>query len=214
MTAPPAEAARATRRRPSLDPRLLIGLGLVAVSVAGVVALLGAADTSVPAYAARAALAPGDEIDAADLVPVEVRMEDAEEHYLLQSALPPDGAVVTRAVGAGELVPLSALGRADSTRLAAVVLPLGGALADGVREGRAVDVWVARESEDGRVEAPTVLVSGATVARIVETDGLVVDDEAVQVEVLVPEARLARAIEAVAAGDALSLVPVGLDLGE
>ncbi|PJJ71268.1 hypothetical protein CLV46_0810 [Diaminobutyricimonas aerilata] len=214
MTAPSGEPARAPRRRLSVDPRLLIGLALVAVSVAGVVALLGAADTSVPVYAAREALAPGDEIDAGDLVAVEARIDDAESHYLLASALPSSGAVVTRAVGAGELVPLSAVGRADSGRLAAVVLPLGGALAEGVREGRAVDVWVARESEDGRVEAPSVLVSGATVARIVETDGLVVDDEAVQVEVLVPTGRLARVIEAVAAGDVLSLVPVGLELGE
>ena len=43
----------------TLDVRLLIGIGLVVASVAGVVAIVSAADRRVTVYAAADTLAPG-----------------------------------------------------------------------------------------------------------------------------------------------------------
>lgn len=48
------------------DPRLAIGVGLVIASVAGVYAVVTAADTSKLVYAASSPLSPGDRIYSRD----------------------------------------------------------------------------------------------------------------------------------------------------
>ena len=65
---PVGRTADAVRGRHVVDPRLLIGVGLVAVSVAGVVGLVSAVDARTTVYAAAGPLSPGDRIDRGDLV--------------------------------------------------------------------------------------------------------------------------------------------------
>ena len=110
------------RRRLWFDPRFAIGLLLIVASVAGVVAIVGAADSTVLVYAAREPLAPGDRIDSGDLVGTSVRLDGAERLYLVPDDLPDDGLVVTKAVAEGELVPASAVGAAAGERQTSIVL--------------------------------------------------------------------------------------------
>jgi len=100
----------------AFDPRLAIGLLLVACSVAGVVAIVTAADTSVQVYAARDPLAPGDRITSSNLEARSVRLDVATALYLAPGDIPAAGFVVTRAVAEGELVPASAVGNVDGLR--------------------------------------------------------------------------------------------------
>ena len=61
---------------------------------------------------------------------------------------------------------------------------------------------------------PVVLVSGATVVRVLEEDTLIAGGGGGStVEVLVPRTRVARLLQAIANDDALSVVPTGLPLG-
>jgi len=199
--------SRAGSVRRSLDPRLLIGLALVVASVAGVVTLLAAADESVAVLAAGDSLAPGDRIDADDLVAVDVRLDAATKHYLAPEDVPADGLVVTRAVGEGELVPADAVGGTESLRLASLVLDVTGALAASVKAGAVVDVWASREGESGTFGPPVVIASGALIVRLVESDLIVTGGATTAVEVLVPKTRIARVLEAGANSDVLSIVP-------
>jgi hypothetical protein len=73
-----------------------------------------------------------------------------------------------------------------------------------------VDVWAAREGDSDTFGPPSVLVPSATVVRVIEADGIIAGAAAVNVELLVPRARTARILEAIANTDALSLVPVSL----
>lgn len=104
----------ATRAQPPgwRDPRLWIGVAIVAVSVVAGARILGAADDSVTVWAAARDVAPGDTVDGDDLVSTSVRFGDSAdlEHYLLTSATLPDDLRLTRGLGAGELVPAAALG--------------------------------------------------------------------------------------------------------
>ena len=193
-----------------LDPRFAIGLVLVAGSVVGVVTLVAATDSSVQVYAARSALSPGDQLDAADLVAHSVRLGEAQSRYLGLDDLPDDGLVLTRPVAAGELVPVAAVGASAGVRLAPVVIEVSGRLSRAIAAGASVDVWAARQADGGDFSAPAVLVSGALVAAITEDDGIVGGGVGSSVEVLVPRSRLAGLLEAIAGDATLSLVPVGI----
>lgn len=203
-------AASTKVRAFAFDPRLAIGLGLVIASAAGVLAIVSAADETVAVYAAAAPLTPGDRIAADDLDTRHVRLDDAETLYLVPGDIPGAGLVVTRAVAEGELVPASAIGSADSSRMTSVVLEVGWAFAASVQPTSLVDIWAARAVQGGGFEPPTVLVSAANVVRLIESDSLSAGAEATAIEVLVPKAKLARVLEALAGGDAISIVPSNL----
>ncbi len=199
----------ARARRFWVDPRFVIGVGLVVVSVLGVGAVVTAADDGVRVYAARAALSPGDRVAEADLVERTVRLGEAAGKYLTRRDLPGGGLVVTRAVAAGELVPASAVGDGAGVRLASVVVAMHGQLPRSVGPAAVVDLWSARATDAEDYGPPSVLVSGATVVRVIEQDGIVAGSGE-SVEVLVPRPRIARVLEAIADEDAISLVPAGI----
>lgn len=200
----------AGRRSLSFDPRLLIGLALVVASVAGVVGLVSAVDETSEVLAAREPLAPGDRVDVDDLVAVDVRLDAAADRYLVAEKVPRDGLVVSRAIGEGELVPVDAVGTADSERLASLVLDVRGSLAASVQPGALVDIWAARELEGGAFGPPAIVAGSATVVRLVSADSIVSGSATTAVEVLVAKPRIARVLEAAANSDAISIVPTAI----
>ena len=193
-------------RRAWLDPRLAIGALLVVASIVGVWLVVQSTTRSTTVWVASETLLPGDVIDADDVVATELRMEGATDAYL-SAAATPEGLVVVSPVGAGEALPLTALGDADAVDLATVVLALDDPLASTVEEGSVVDVWAAPPGEQGAFEASTVLVADAIVAGLVEDEGIIADD-AVRLEVLVPREDVASVLDAVANAHAMHVVPV------
>lgn len=206
-------SAERPKRRFALDVRLLLGLLLVAASVAGVVALVAAADERVAVYAAAEALSPGDRVDVDDLVERRVALDGSEDLYLRVGAIPDDGLVVAQPVAAGQLVPVSAAGSTDGVRATSIVLTLATPLSEVVEPGSLVDVWGVPDLGQDGVGTPVVLAAQATVVRIVEDDSLIAGGSSSSaVEVLVARTRIARLLQAVANGDALAVVPAGLPL--
>ena len=212
-----ATAAPKSERPPRsfwFDPRFGIGVALVVASVLGVTFLVSTADRTVEVWAAGSAISPGDVVDSGDLELRSVRLGEVGEHYLTNDALPQSGFMVNRAVAEGELVPASAVGSADSSRLASVVVGVDGQLPQSVDSGSVVDLWSAAQVDGGGFGPPAVLVSSATVVRIVEDEGIIARGEASGVEVLVPRARVAMVLEALSNGHSISLVPVSVPLSE
>ncbi len=209
-----------TKERPPrsfwFDPRFGIGLVLIVASVAGVGWIVAGADRTVNVWAARGLLTPGDTVDASDLVVRAVRLGEAGELYLAEAAMPEGGLIVARTVAEGELVPVAAVGTGTSDEQASVVVAVGSTLPRSITEGSVVDLWAAAGVEGGAgdFDPPAVLVSGATVVRVVEDDGLIVDGGATGVEVLVPRGKLASVLDAITSEDAISLVPAVSALGE
>ncbi|MDO7881188.1 hypothetical protein [Antiquaquibacter soli] len=213
--ATPATSPVLRRLRAALvDPRLLVGVLLVAGSTAGVVALVATADETTPVYVAEGALLPGQPLDESDLVIQGVGLPSAGEHYLVPGDIPEGGLIVTRAVADGELVPATAVGSRRSSTLASVVISTSGALPESVGAGAEVDVWSAAEDEEsGKYATPTVLVDGAIVVRLVSTETIVAGGEVTAVEVLVSRSSIARLLEAIANDAALSIVPTSMPAG-
>jgi len=202
-----AQQTKPSRKRVWFDPRLAIGIVLIAASVIGVFGIVSVADASDQVLTARAALAPGDRIDAEDLVATAVRMPGATDLYLVPNDVPAEGLIVTKAIAAGELVPASAVGSAAALRLASVVIAVNGELPGSIEPGATVDVWAARLEQSNEYGPPSVIVAGATVVRVLESEALVASGNSTTIELLVPRSRIARVLEALANQDALSLIP-------
>ena len=145
--APPSPSATRQRRRTLKDPRLVVGIALVALSVLLGARLLAGADDTVQVWAARSRLVPGEPVAPGALVPRDVRFADGADadRYVDAGADVPSGLTVTREVAAGELLPRAALG-GDEQIGALTEVPLSVAaeqVPDTVRVGSVVDVWVA-----------------------------------------------------------------------
>ena len=194
----------------AFDPRLAVGIGLVLASVAGVWALVAAADETVDVYVATSALVPGDIARPEDLTLRGVRLDAALSFYFDADSLPDDGVVVTRPIGAGELVPVSATGAIAGLEVTSIVVAVDGQLAASVDTGSTVDVWAASHTEDGEFAEPEPIVTDATVVRLVATESIVGAGETTAVEVLIPKERVAHMLETIANDDAVSVVPASL----
>ena len=169
----PRETAvpRATRsRRPGWrNPRLLLGLLLVAGSVVLGARLLAAADDTVGVWAVSRDLPAGAALDRGNLTRRQIRFPDVAtaDRYLAAGSEIPGGATLNRAVSAGELLPRAAFADQQAPDLVEVPISvLSDDLPATVRQGSVVDVWV----------APKVSAVGSTKVRAspVLTDVVVV----------------------------------------
>ena len=145
QASPPATRVERSRWR---DPRLVVGLALVAVSALLGARLLGDADQSVGVWAARHGLAEGHPLTARDLTSRQVRFagQGDADLYLSSDQAPPAGAVLSRAVGTGELVPREAVGSAPPAQLTEVPLSVeADAVPAELGPESVVDVWVTPE---------------------------------------------------------------------
>jgi hypothetical protein len=143
----PASVPPATRATRSgwRDPRLWIGLLIVAVSVVAGARLLAAADDTVSVWAVAADAGPGARLDPADLVAHRVRFADDGDlagYFTVDDELPADLGL-TRGVGAGELLPRDAVGAAEDADT--VELPVAvdaEQVPQSVQSGSVVDVYL------------------------------------------------------------------------
>ena len=156
----PTDVPPATRStsRGWRDPRLWVGIVLVAGSVVAGSRVLAAADDTTAVWAAAGDLAAGESLTADDLASTRVRFADAADagRYIEVEDRLPDELTLTRALGAGELVPLTALGAPDQgTVSVAISLPADQVPTD-IGSGSRVDVWVVDDNR-GRSAAEVVL---------------------------------------------------------
>jgi hypothetical protein len=137
-----------------LDARLVLGVLLVLVSVVVGARALAAADRSQLVWATASDLAAGVTLTADDLVASQVRLFGSGGGYLPARGDKPVGYVLDRAVGAGELLPRSALmlpeGQDDLRQVSVPVLP--GHVPPDLARGEQVDVW-STPSVDGGTPA-------------------------------------------------------------
>lgn len=194
-------------RLAGVDPRLVIGTGLILASVAGVWTVVEAADRSSPVFVAPETLTVGDTVSEDDLEVAHVRLEAAGERYLTH--IPDGGLVITRTVFEGEFIPLASVKTDARVQVSAVVVESATRLSRSVEPGSLVDVWAAEQQDDGSFAPPVVVVGGVSVVRVVEEQGLVAGSGGSTVEVLVPSGSVASVLAALAGEASISIVPAG-----
>lgn len=209
--------ARRLERPGWRDLRLVVGLLLVLLSVAGGVRLVASLDDTTPVYAATRDLLPGQPVAAQDVVPVDVRLDDALARYVDGSAALAPGTHLLRPVAAGELVPAAALGTARQALDKTVSVPVEASALHTLSTGSVVDVWVSHRDGEALGEAyldPRLLLAGAVVERVPqEGTGLGAGLGRSSVAVVVPADRVGDVIAAVDQGARVTLVPAPRSTG-
>lgn len=188
------------------DARFLLGVLLVVVSVAGVWLVVSAARQTAPVLAASRTIVPGETLGADDFRTVDVALGAAGAAYVAADALP-EGAVATRTIGEGELVPAEAVGAAGEARVTTVVIDTAVDVPAAIASGSRVEVWFAPALERGVFDTPRILVADATVASVTRDDG-VIGEAGAALELVIPRADVAATLDAVSDGSSLSVVPV------
>lgn len=135
------------------DPRLWVGVLMVAVSVVAGAKLVGSADDTVSVWAAAGDLGAGDLVGADDLVATRIRFGDAGDldgYFTVDDELPAD-LELTRGIGAGELLPRAAVGSAGESDTLQVPLAVDAEQVPGsVQSGSVVDVYLVPSTATGK----------------------------------------------------------------
>jgi hypothetical protein len=183
---------------------------LVLASVLLGVAVVSAADDTVPVFAADSTLVPGTPLTVADLDVVQVRLAGSGDLYLPVDLGLPEGAVAVRTVGAGEVVPRSAVGSADTLAVRPVTVPVDGPLPVGLGVGTLVDVWIAEtDTVPGAPPAvPKKALASVEVAAVDRESGGLGAVAAASVAVLLDDDGTTLVLGALANGHRVDLVPV------
>lgn len=202
------DAAAARFRRPTWkDPRLLTGLLLVLLSVAGVTAVVAAADRTDPYLAAARDIEVGQAVTAEDVVAVEVRLQDAAALYVPADAAPGPDAVATQRIPQGQLLPGSALGTADRLDRKPVAVPIEHPLPEDAAAGSRVDVWVAAQKPSGRGhESARLLLPAAEIAAVAAEETALGAGRGTVVHVLVEDGPMEDLVDALGNDARVTLV--------
>lgn len=169
-TSPPASRLRQPKWT---DTRLVAGVLMVLVAVVAGAAVISGADKSVRVWAVRRDLAAGTTVEKGDVVPRRVRLYGADlDRYIDVRRGDPSGRVLLRDLGAGDLLPQSALGDPVRTAKRVIGLPLSRAHAlDGdVQKGQLVDV-IATRGKSGSAAVTYAVLRRVLVVRVSKPSG-------------------------------------------
>jgi hypothetical protein len=211
-TVTPTSAVAPRLTRPSWrDPRLLIGLVLLLTSVAVGARVVALADHTEPVYAARITLPTGTPLTSDVLKVARLRLTGTHAEYLDARRPLPSGRVLIRAVGPGEIVPLTALAPADQLLSRPVNIPIDGEPPAGLASGGLVDLWASAKRQDAGgegYEEPQRIARTVEVYDVRTPDSGLSASRTTSVEVLLPSEELAPVLDALANQARVVVLPV------
>lgn len=206
---PASPAATRVSGRTWKDPRLFVGVALVAVCVLVGARLLESADDSVAVWSVRGDMSAGSPVAITDLERVNLRFGSAElaERYLSAEDVLPAGTVLGRDLTGGELLPRAALEGGDAVELVEVPVAIAAeAVPATLRTGELVDVWVTPETETGEVPRAVRVLAQVRVMAVPADRSALGPSSTRQVLVGLPaeeEGRLPAALAQLSAGTAV-----------
>jgi hypothetical protein len=125
------------------DLRLVLGVVLVLGSMIVGVVVVSSADRGERVWAATHELSAGVVLTAADLRAVSVRLPgERDAYWATRTSL--TGQTLTRTIGAGELLPRSAVGRGAASTT--ITVPLGADVAPKIKAGQRITLWVSTKT--------------------------------------------------------------------
>jgi len=211
MTELASPSAKRLQRPSWRDSRLLVGLLLVVVAATLGAKAVASADDRMPVWVAASNLVAGDKVEEASFARADVRLADGMNSYLAADAPPPTGSFMLRDVRAGELVPASAVGGADSVDVQRVTVRADAMSTTGLARGSRVDVFVtpktSTQSDATTTTRTKKVLESAAVAAVLTSTGGFGSGSMTSVQIYVPSDKVQPLVEAVDADAKLTLVP-------
>ncbi|MHB2023403.1 MAG: CpaB family protein [Mycobacteriales bacterium] len=177
-------------------------MALLLASIVGGARLFASAGHTTEVWAAAANLSPGEALTPQLVLAVRVGLGETDRYYISAARPLPAGYVVTRAVGAHELIPFAALSAGGAVSgLRVVALPVAlGHFDPNLAPGDRVDVYETARSQSGVIAGPTRrVVADVTVTS--RTGGVAgFSGSTVTVTLAVPESEVSVLVAAAEAG--------------
>lgn len=192
----------------SIDWRIIVGVVMVLAGGMGVLALVGWMDTTRPYLTVVTDVAEGATLTSTDLTVVDLHVRQGAVPYLMASDRElVEGARVTRALTAGELIPLHALASPRALDTTTITMALGAGGAPWLTPGARVDVWMSPAIEQGLYGPPRVIATSAVVSGVRSEEGFAADPSVVNVDIRVVRRDAPAIIGALANTFPLHLTP-------
>ena len=194
-------------RRPAWrDPRLIVGLALIAVSIILTTSIVSAARGGATVYRATLAILPGDVLGSHNIAPT--RLDVDTSVYATADALAP-GATVSEEVAAGEILRVSSIADTSAATARRLVITVSDSLPASVQAGDQLDLWSVQQSSGVQSGQGAVhLGVRATLVRVLEQTTSIAA-KGTRIEILVDEASVGAVLEATAGKNSLAALPVG-----
>ncbi|WP_295105464.1 hypothetical protein [uncultured Microbacterium sp.] len=190
------------------DARFLIGIAVVALSVAGVWAVVSSSGATTPVLQATRTIPLGEALVSGDFQVVDVGLGSVSDRYLAPQDLRP-GQIASRTVVDGELMPTSAAEDADANRTTTIVVESSTGIPADVDAGSIIELWHSPPVDDGALPGtPRILVADAIVTSVTKTEGMLAAD-GTTAEIVIDRADVADVLSAITGGSVLSVVPIG-----
>jgi hypothetical protein len=183
---------------------MILGVLLIAISVAGVLLVIEANNRTEEFLVAAKPASSGSVITESRFRVVKMNLGESARLYLKPGDLEP-GNYLLNTMEVGQLVALGSVASAIIDARQPVVITSTMPLPRGVGVGDFVDIWVSEAQEAGSFAAPMTLVLDAEIVDVAEASGVMADQQP-QVQVLVPIESVSPILDAVASKDALSMI--------
>jgi hypothetical protein len=183
---------------------LVLGLCLVAISIAGVWLTVESNNHIEEFLVASKSAASGSPLTASNFRVARMNLSGSGDLYLRPGQIGSQSYLLT-AVESGQLIARASIATSIIDAREPVVISSTMPLPASVKPGDAVDVWVSRSTENRRFAPPVKLVLDAEIVAITEPTGML-SEQAQRVQILVPAALVSEILDAIASKDALSMV--------
>lgn len=183
---------------------IFFAVGLVALSVSGVWLAIESNNHTEEFLVSTSALPAGSSVDEAMFQVMNANLGSSSSQYLRVGELP-KGSYLLGPVVPGQLIIKSMLASEIIDSRVPLVITSKMPLPLALKPGGSVDLWVSEKLEDNKFAPPYALVLGAEVARILETTGMFAEQVS-PVELWVPTEAIAPVLDAVDAGDSISVI--------
>ncbi|MFW0180164.1 SAF domain-containing protein [Rothia sp. P5766] len=202
-------------KKPGLrDPRLLVGVLIIVLSILATVGLIRATNQTEPYYAVSKDLGIGDRISRENVQVVQVRLGDAAPQYISAEQDLAEGLVATRPLKAGEILSPNAVSSEVSEGRRLVTLLLDQYAVSGFSAGNRVDIWVSRKEEGSNSFGdPEPIVEGAEIHSVTAQESIIGGTGRSAVEVWVNNEYLSQVLGASNDGSVINLVPSAYESG-
>lgn len=190
------------------DPRLIVGIILVLLSVTGVVALLQSADSRQGYWAAATDIVPGTKVSAADFHVVQASLSESSEHYWSAEQQLPAEFLISSTILQGEFLAQRQVTEADPDGRQQIAVRVSEDMPAAVATGSRADLWVALADPDGRgFEEPTKMITNAEVVGMEDSTSAFATADATTVYLMLSQDVLPGVLDAQANGAKIALVP-------
>lgn len=138
----PEESSMRMHKPGFKDPKLIVGLILILISIAGVIGIIRINNQTYTYYTAKNDISIGQKITPDMLIEKQVNLGDSKDHYLSREQLESGKYIAVRQIPAGELISSASAHENIQERRRLVTVTLDRGIASTFKAGERVDIWV------------------------------------------------------------------------